>query len=548
MNVRFQIIRKKVCCFNYGSKSIAGRLFVPLMVLAVFLLSCSGVVSCQRADSGSNEGGSESLRQVLRVQSLYNNHPADDIIPEITEVIDSMRRSARDPYYFAAVNVLIDRLFSDGRFAEADSQAVTMEKEAQQEKDSVSMAMARRVRAQMFYKLGQPSRAIQELEQATLYITDPYRSSSNFGTATSIEEWKWIVYRELGDTLKMNDAGLRFAALVEENGRINNWCDSIGHYPASALAFKAAHAFSEENIGKAKELLDSASTLINPRFPARAYEHLYSVRCNVRLADRDWSGAVAHVDTLLATHKDFPWFLVNDLLLKARVLKAVGRYEESAEAYSDYVSYHDSLSKNISDKRLHDLTVLYRSELSREHKRSERFRMFAFVTVILLLGISLLMSFRYSAKIKKRNRLLVERLREIDRNCEPALIHTTENEEMEMSVIERLERYMLDEKPYHDPALSSKELASYCGMTVESLRSLIKTEKGTSVKNYINSFRVEEARLMLGSGSDEGISEMAARLGFGTARTLQRAFKERYDMSPTQYREVSMEIEGSDNQ
>ncbi|MDE5814063.1 MAG: helix-turn-helix domain-containing protein [Muribaculaceae bacterium] len=65
---------------------------------------------------------------------------------------------------------------------------------------------------------------------------------------------------------------------------------------------------------------------------------------------------------------------------------------------------------------------------------------------------------------------------------------------------------------------------------------------------YINSFRAEEARRLLDTDAEITVSEIAGRLGFGTARTLQRAFKERYDMTPTQYREASKALSSTGNQ
>ncbi|MDE7109059.1 MAG: hypothetical protein K2O49_03715, partial [Muribaculaceae bacterium] len=111
------------------------------------------LVSCGKGRQvNAEEENALSLRRVQHVQNLYNMDPGGEIVPEITSVIDSMRTSGMDRYYFAAVNVLIDRLFRDGRLAEADSLAVRMRNEAETVGDSVSLAMARRVRGQMFYK------------------------------------------------------------------------------------------------------------------------------------------------------------------------------------------------------------------------------------------------------------------------------------------------------------------------------------------------------------------------------------------------------------
>ncbi|MDE6297488.1 MAG: helix-turn-helix transcriptional regulator [Muribaculaceae bacterium] len=482
------------------------------------------------------------------MQKLYNSNPDKDILPEIRAVTDSMRQAGRNPYYYAAVNVLIDRLFSEGRFSEADSLAVRMQQEASHDSDSVSMAMAKRVRAQMFYKLSQPDRAIEELEPAQTYITNPYQNGSAFGTATSIQEWLWIVSRDIGDTIHMNKAGINYARMVEENEAINDWNDPTGHYPVSALAFKAEESLSKGNIDRAKELLDSAGTTILPALPSRAYEHFYAVRCKVRATDENWTGAVADVDTLLATHKDFPWFYLKDLLLKAEILNKAGEHEKSAKIYSDYIDFHDSLSNKINDRRLHDLTLLYRTELDLEQKKTDRFRSIAYGSAILLLVILLVIAILFAAKEKKRIHILVERLKELDRANESAYQKDMKDMKEEVSTIERLDRYMYLDRPYTDPALSRKELAEFTGLTQDALGQLIKSEKGVSVRTYINSFRLEEARKILGSDSNEGIAEMASRLGFGTSRTLQRAFKERYDMSPTQYREASKEFKNTENQ
>lgn len=516
------------------------------LLVAVFLFSISILSSCANSVSDKTAEANEALRQVLYIQDLYNNHPGEDIVPQISNVIDSMRNTGYNPYYFAAINILIDRLFSDGRLAEADSLAVRMEKEALQQRDSISMAMAKRVRAQMFYKLSQPQKAFRELLPAVQYILDPYRCASNFGTASSIQEWMWIIARDLKDTVMMTNAGQNFAQLVEENKKINGWTDSTGHYPVSALAFKAQDKYIKGDLPKARLLLDSAATLVLPNLPSRAYEHLYEVRCEVKAAESDWNGALADVDTLLKTHKDFPWFYLKDLLLKAEILNMAGKHEECAKAFSNYITFHDSLSNKISDKRFHDLTMLYRTEIDQEQRRANRFGVIALCSVIFLLLILLVLALLNAVKEKKRVHILVERLKEFDRATETVNNIEQKSSYKETSPIERLDNYMLTERPYTNPSLSRKELAEFADLSQDAVGLMIKNEKGCSVRSYINSFRLEEARKTLGSQSNESIADMAVKLGFGTARTLQRAFKERYDMSPTQYREASKDIEEGD--
>ncbi|MDE6549601.1 MAG: helix-turn-helix domain-containing protein, partial [Muribaculaceae bacterium] len=203
----------------------------------------------------------------------------------------------------------------------------------------------------------------------------------------------------------------------------------------------------------------------------------------------------------------------------------------------------------LTDRRLKDLTLLYRSELDREEKRVNSMRLLGLGSVTLLLLVLLGVAYRNTLMERKRNRLLVERLHEYDRANQTLIEKITEpsQENEEDSLISRLDRHMITDHPYTDPTLGRSELAEFLGITQDALAQLIRSEHDQTVHAYINSYRAEEARRILDSDSTETIAEIAARLGFGTARTLQRAFKERFDMSPTQYKEAASAIRSADN-
>lgn len=519
--------------------------FLTYIVCCLFLLS----ISCGRGKTAYDQ--EEAIKRVLTVQKLQNLNPGNPaIVPIIEAIIDSMRDSRKDACYFGAVNVLIDRLFSDGRYAEADSLAVRMQMEAIEENDSLAIAMSKRVRAQILYKLSQSDRALAEALSALPYVTDPFKSGSNFGTSTSLNEWIHIIAKANSDTAQMQHAGRRYADLVRRNIIENSWTDSTAHYTVTALAFEAEDALNKNLLKQADLLLDSASYLMKNSLPARAYEHFFEIRCRTRAVKKDYQGALADVDTLLNTHTCFPWFYLRDLQLKAEVENAAGLHEESTKTYSQYIAYHDSLSTRLTDRRLHDLTLLYRSELDKEEKRASKLRLIGLGSVTFLLLILLGVTFKHTVAERKRNRLLVERLHEYDR-AEQTLLksipETVKNSE-EISDIVRLDKHMLIDRPYTDPGLSRKELAEYLEINQDLLAQIIRKERDCSVHSYINSFRTEEARKILDSDSNMTIADIATKLGFGTARTLQRAFKERFDMSPTQYRAASNEIRNTDNQ
>lgn len=516
--------------------------FLPYFICFVILLSSN----CDR--SKNNYDYDEALRRVVTVQKLQNYNPGDpSVVPQMTTIIDSMRSDGKDACYFGAVNVLIDRLFADGRFAEADSLAVRMHQEAIQEDDSLAIAMSKRVRAQILYKLSQSNRALEEILSAIPYVTEPLKSKTHFGTATSLNEWIHIIAQEKSDSSLIRKTGKAYADLVTQYLYENSFIDPTAHYPVTALAFEAENALSDNSIKKAEILLDSASRLMIPTIPARAYEHFFHTRASFQMAIGNYNGALADVDTLLQTHSCFPWFYLRNLQLKAEVENKAGLHEESAKTYSKYIAYHDSVSSKLTDRRLHDLTLLYRSELNKEERRTHRIRLISLGSVTLLLLILLAVTFRHTVAERKRNRLLVERLHEFDL-AEQTLfqsisedIETSEN----ISDIMRLDKHMIKDRPYTDPALSRKELADFLGITQDALAQMIRNERDCSVHAYINSFRTEEARRILDSDSEISIADIATTLGFGTTRTLQRAFKEHFDMTPSQYRTASNDIRKS---
>ncbi len=521
------------------------RDLIPYLIcIFVALTSCRGKETREHDHE-------EAIRRVLMVQRLQNLQPGEPtVVPQITAIVDSMRADGRDACYYGAVNVLIDRLFCDGRYSEADSLAVRMQQEAKEGNDSLAIAMSKRVRAQILYKLSQIERAKEEALSALPYATSPLQSRTHFGTATSLNEWLHIIAQANSDTSIMRKAGTAYAEMVRENTEVNGWTDSTAHYPVTALSFEAENALLSNSTGEAEKLLDSAANMMRPDLPARAYEHFYAIRCRTRMARGDFQGALADVDTLLKTHACFPWFYLRDLQLKAEVENAAGMHASSTNTYSKYIAYHDSLSTCLTEQRLHDLTLLYRSELTKEEKRIHMTRLIGLGAVTMLLLILLCVTFRHTVEERKRNRRLVERLHEYDRT-EQILLQThpeTAEPTEKSSDMRRLDRHMTSDRPYTNPALSRKELADHLGIGQDALAQMIRDERGCTVHAYINSFRTEEARRILDIDAEKTIAEIAATLGFGTARTLQRAFKDRFDMTPTQYREASKEIKNNEKQ
>ena len=495
------------------------------------LLALVGLLVAAVIPSRGEDTDSLRKRMVLRAQALRNMDAEENISRRLRAITDSLGHGGHDDYYFAARNVLIDQLFGENRFAEADAEAIRMEEEAREADNPTALAMSHRVRGQMFYKLSQPRRAMAELDTALL-LAPGFRGNLNaFSTAASINEWRVIVAAKLGDNARARDARRRYTEAVEY-WHSQGWQDPYRHFTVTSLAFRADDT---GDYAEASALLDSASSMILPGLPARAYEHYYNSKARIESEAGNYGEALAAADTLLKTHAGFPWLYLDDLKLRARILHRAGLHDLSTADYERHALLRDSMAIKQAGNQLADLSALYRTELEQEHRRASTYRTIGLSGIILLLLILLAVSLRATLDQRRRNRLLVDCLRELDR--QPPVIPADNREEE--SDIDILDRHMRSQRPYTAPAFSRQELARAVGMSPDAVARIIRDARGTTVLAYINSHRLDEARRILESDSAETLTEIAQRLGFGTLRTFQRTFSERYAMPPSRYRSLA---------
>lgn len=98
--------------------------------------------------------------------------------------------------------------------------------------------------------------------------------------------------------------------------------------------------------------------------------------------------------------------------------------------------------------------------------------------------------------------------------------------------------YMLDKKIYKDSNLTLNILAKHLNSTPHILSQLINEQLKYNFNDFINSYRIEEAKLML---ADKGknnftIASIAYDCGFNTLSAFNTAFKKFTGLTPSQFR------------
>jgi AraC-like DNA-binding protein len=108
--------------------------------------------------------------------------------------------------------------------------------------------------------------------------------------------------------------------------------------------------------------------------------------------------------------------------------------------------------------------------------------------------------------------------------------------------LEKLLLYMEDETPYVDGDLKMEDLAEALDIPRHHLSQIINERLGKNFFEFINSYRVDEAKRILSDPerADDIILRVALESGFNNKTTFNSAFKSQVGTTPSKYRKKTL--------
>ena len=97
--------------------------------------------------------------------------------------------------------------------------------------------------------------------------------------------------------------------------------------------------------------------------------------------------------------------------------------------------------------------------------------------------------------------------------------------------------YMKNERPYLNPELTIVSLAEQLNMSERHLSLLINSSSYGNFNEFVNSYRIEDARQLMIQNKDITILEILYEVGFNSKSAFYAAFKKAIGVTPTHYRE-----------
>ncbi|GHV44768.1 hypothetical protein FACS1894180_6510 [Bacteroidia bacterium] len=104
-------------------------------------------------------------------------------------------------------------------------------------------------------------------------------------------------------------------------------------------------------------------------------------------------------------------------------------------------------------------------------------------------------------------------------------------------LFEQIETYFIENKPYTNPDFSISDLAAALDTNVKYISLSINQQALQSFNNYVNSFRINMVKEMIGNkmADQYTLQHIYLSAGFNNQSTFNRIFKNMLEVTPTEY-------------
>ena len=271
-------------------------------------------------------------------------------------------------------------------------------------------------------------------------------------------------------------------------------------------------------------------------------------------------------DKMLATYDEIDRQADSDTLNTNYVRQLRGRAEAAAahgdhKASQHYWQRHDLLSQAINDQlqasEAHDYAARYHAyeqqmeiqQREAEASRNAIIAVGALIVALLAIGFAVYY-FRQQRIIRHKNRVLVEQMTDAaeykrrmegEKNQEAVPLNPDETVDSDALSIDELSQHIrsviIRERLYLSTQFDRQAAIDYFHLSKERIGAAFSQgSEFPTIADFINHCRLEYAKELLAVSLEMTIDDIASAAGFGTRRTFSRLFKERYSITPTEYR------------
>lgn len=225
----------------------------------------------------------------------------------------------------------------------------------------------------------------------------------------------------------------------------------------------------------------------------------------------------------------------------AEALEILSSFEEIDLVLSDMMmpvmDGHELLERIKSDGRISDIPVLFLTARNDDLVKHQGLELGAVDYIVkpfnpdeLLLRVRNQMQLGVMrSNLQRRNDELYEKLRNrVQHDSGKSAVSDVMKQRMESVCLFIAENYRND--------ITRDKIAATIGLNPDLFSRVFNQHTGSTLPEYINSFRVEEAKTLL-AGTDRTVTRISIETGFENLRTFNRVFKKITGVTPSEFRE-----------
>ena len=489
--------------------------------------------------------------------AFNNRYEFSEVFERAPGYLDFLEKNERWDFYFPACKYLIEAYLLSNNYEKALDEAKKMYESAKKQENNTGVGLALYMMSNAYRDMNRNDEGERCMRQSIEllknesgmlpYVADGYAHLCFL-----------LLYQErYSDVFEEAKGFEKIIGLYEANSRSTQptaWVN-LYHILANAYANTGDYDNAEIYCQKAEEQYPG---LLNEIEKANIWSIIYEGR-------KQYDKALAMLDKviMLKGDKHDAETKVKIAIKKSDILSKMGRFKEAYELYPNIYAASDSIRKVEFNAQLDELRTLYEVDklekenqiITIEKRRNRNYFLFASLGC-LLLTITLGIWMYYSRRVVRKNRDLYRQIREQDFLTEAwerereknlklqellksysAALSEKDEEDEEFG---RLTLLMKEQRLYIDSEIKRNDIAAQIGVSDRRLHDCIKNNTGMNFTEYVNSLRLSCSRELLAKKGDKlTIAAVAIDAGFSSRATFYRLFREKYGLSPEEFRNLT---------
>ena len=357
----------------------------------------------------------------LRIQAFVNQNMTDSVLKYEKSVVDALRKEEEYRRMFIVQNLVIEKLISNQRYADALTRINEQHEEAKKLQNTVGLAMACKNFGQIYQYTGRPAEASRFYKEALQLLEEDKNISLMIDLYLNII----LTGREQGHFSEaLENCNKCFVLLkkAEDASQSKTNDDALlGRY-FTCYCLKAFICLELDQPEEAKRCIDNAISWQDPLWSGAWLYPLWDVQIKYYLYIKDYEEALKYYKIRLEKSSQVEQKVRLCITLdKARIDAGMGKYVDACKMYEEHISLNDSLFSLNLAKQLDEVRALYEIDKLEIKAEKDRLKIFSMsigivvlIVICLLLGIITSIIRRNARNLKQKNRSLYLQLKERD--------------------------------------------------------------------------------------------------------------------------------------